>query len=94
MINRDWSNLDEQHMGSCCSQEEEIKGPHERNPGKRTKLATSHKVGGAQEIQILGHEWQFVKKPAFIAERNQYFDELYAAQCQKISEMPRQEIEI
>jgi len=51
---------------------------HARTEGKRTKLATSHKVAG-EEIQIIGGEWKFQKKPAFLAERNKYFDELFAA---------------
>ncbi len=51
---------------------------HSRKEGKRTKLATSHKTG-AEEIQIIGGEWKFQKKPAFLAERAAYFAELYAA---------------
>ena len=46
---------------------------HSRKEGKRTKLATSHKTGGTEEVQIIGGEWKFQKKPAFLAERNALF---------------------
>jgi len=52
---------------------------HARTKGKRTKLATSHKLGASQEIQLIGGEHKFQKKPAFIKERNAMFDSLYAA---------------
>ena len=32
---------------------------HARKVGKRTKLATSHKVATNEEIQIIGGEWKF-----------------------------------
>lgn len=51
---------------------------HSRKEGKRTKLATSHKVAGHEEIQIIGGDWKFQKRPAFIDERNAYWDALYA----------------
>ena len=56
--------------------EEESK--HARKEGKRTKIATSHKVGSA-EIERIGGEWKFQKKPAFLAERSAYFNQLYEA---------------
>jgi len=56
--------------------EEENK--HARKEGKRTKLATSHKVE-AGDIQIIGGDWKFQKKPAFLAERSALFTTLYEA---------------
>lgn len=53
-------------------------GSHARKEGKRTKLATSHKTG-AEEIQIIGGDWKFQKKPKFLAERTTYFNELFEA---------------
>ena len=47
---------------------------HSRKEGKRTKLATSHKVAGDGEVHIIGGEWKFQKKPAFIGERNAFWD--------------------
>ena len=67
---------------------------HSRKEGKRTKLATSHKVAGSSEVQLIGGEWKFQKKPAFLSERNQYFEELYAAQEQKYASMPQEPITI
>lgn len=66
---------------------------HSRKEGKRTKLATSHKTGN-EEIQILGGEWKFQKKPAFLAERTVYFKELYEAQKIKYTTMPQEAITI
>ena len=67
---------------------------HSRKEGKRTKLATSHKVAGGEEVQIIGGEWKFQKKPAFIAERSAFFEQLYKEQEQKYADMPKQEITI
>lgn len=50
---------------------------HARKEGKRTKLATSHKTAGEEEVQILGGEWKFQKRPAFLKERLAYFKTLY-----------------
>ena len=52
---------------------------HARRVGKRTKLATSHKVATNEDIQVIGGDWKFQKKPAFIAERSAYFNQLYEA---------------
>jgi hypothetical protein len=51
---------------------------HARKEGKRTKLATSHKISH-EDIQMIGGEWKFHKKPAFIEERSAYFHELFTA---------------
>ena len=56
---------------------------HARKDGKRTKLATSHKGASVGDIQLIGGEWKFQKKPAFLAERSSLFDELYAIQTEK-----------
>ena len=61
---------DEQSLGGSS---------HARRVGKRTKLATSHKVATDEEIHIIGGEWKFQKKPAFLAERSAYFNQLYKA---------------
>lgn len=66
---------------------------HARKEGKRTKIATSHKTQD-HDIERLGHEWKFQKKPAFLAERAAYFDQLFAAQVEKYAAMPQQEITI
>lgn len=63
---------------SESSQEPGSAAAHARKEGKRTKLATSHKIDH-EDIQIIGGDWKFQKKPAFIAERSAYFNELYAA---------------
>lgn len=67
---------------------------HSRKEGKRTKLATSHKVAGQEEIQILGGDWKFQKKPAFITTRREYFAELFEAQKVKYTQMPQEDITI
>lgn len=51
---------------------------HARKDNKRTKLATSHKTG-SEVVELIGGEWKFTKKPAFLAERTAFFNELYAA---------------
>ena len=51
---------------------------HARKEGKRTKLATSHKIG-SEEVQIIGGEWKFQKKPEFISARNTFWKTLYDA---------------
>jgi len=66
---------------------------HARKEGKRTKLATSHKIEH-EEVQIIGGEWKFQKKPAFLAERSSYFNELFAAQTDKYASLPQQSISI
>ena len=66
---------------------------HARKEGKRTKIATSHKVA-SEEIERIGGEWKFQKKPAFLAERSAYFNELFAIQEQKYAAMPQQEITV
>ena len=71
----------------------EAAADHSRKEGKRTKLATSHKTGN-EEIQILGGDWKFQKKPAFLADRNAYFKELYDAQKVKYTTMPQEAITI
>ena len=57
-------------------------------------MATSHKVAGHEEIQIIGGEWKFQKKPAFIAERLAYFKDLFEAQKAKYAQMPQEAITI
>lgn len=68
-------------------------GSHTRKEGKRTKLATSHKTG-AEEIQIIGGDWKFQKKPKFLVERTTYFNELFAAQELKYAAMPQEPITV
>ena len=67
---------------------------HARKEGKRTKLATSHKVATQEEVQLIGGEWKFQKKPAFLKERSDYFDSLWTLQEQKYAAMPQEAIEI
>ena len=67
---------------------------HGRKEGKRTKLATSHKIAGHADIQLIGGDWKFQKKPAFITERNAYWDQLYAAQTEKVKTMPNTPITV
>ncbi len=77
----------------ASKQDANAKSGPARKEGKRTKLATSHKTG-AEEIQIIGGEWKFQKKPAFLAERATYFNELYAAQVEKYAAMPQEPITV
>ena len=51
---------------------------HKRDENVRTKVVTMGKV--KDDTQILGGELKFSKKPAFLAERVTYWDELYAKQ--------------
>lgn len=55
-------------------------------------MATSHKH--TDEIQIIGGEWKFQKKPKFLTERNAYFKELFDAQKIKYTTMPQEPITI
>jgi threonyl-tRNA synthetase len=57
-------------------------------------LATSHKIGASQEIQLIGGDHKFQKKPAFLAERNAMFDRLYLVQKEKYATMPKEPITI
>ena len=66
---------------------------HSRKDGKRTKLATSHKTG-SEVVEVIGGEWKFQKKPAFLAERNTFWDTLYVAQTEKFLAMPKQPITV
>jgi threonyl-tRNA synthetase len=66
---------------------------HARKEGKRTKLATSHKHAG-EEVQLIGGDWKFQKKPAFLVERNAFFDGLLASQVERYAAMPKQPITI
>lgn len=79
---------------NLSSQQSSESAAHSRKEGKRTKLATSHKVAGHEEIQILGGDWKFQKRPAFIDERNAYWDALYAKQAEKLATMPKQPITV
>ena len=84
----------EPKANSLTVESQNSESTHARKEGKRTKLATSHKVAHADEIQILGGEWKFQKRPAFLAERNAYFDRLYEAQTAKLAAMPKEAITI
>lgn len=66
---------------------------HARKEGKRTKIATSHKVGG-EEVQIIGGEWKFQKKPAFLKERNELFTSLLEAQAERYKDLPQESITV
>ena len=49
---------------------------HKREENTRTKVVTMGKV--KDDTVILGGDLKFSKKPAFLAERVTYWDELYA----------------
>ena len=67
---------------------------HARKEGKRTKLATSHKTATHEDIQLIGGEWKFQKRPTFLKERSDYFDNLFKQQEEKYAAMPKQAITI
>ena len=81
-------------LNLSSQQSSESGAAHSRKEGKRTKLATSHKVAGHEDIQILGGDWKFQKRPAFIDERNAYWDALYAKQAEKLATMPKEPITV
>lgn len=81
-------------LNISSQQSQQSDSTHSRKEGKRTKLATSHKVAGNEDIQILGGDWKFQKRPAFIAERNAYWDSLFAIQAEKLATMPKKAITV
>jgi hypothetical protein len=60
---------------------ESTESEHKRQEGKRLKEGTGPSVGG--DVNKIGVELKFQKKPAYIEERKQVYDELFAAQQKK-----------